>query len=143
LVICFGMGTTFRSAMSHGGHVTAVELVPEVLDAFPVFHPDAAAVRRDPRGRLLAGDGRNFLLLTRQRFDVITIDPPPPIDGAGVNHLYSRDFLRLARSRLRPGGVMAHWIPYPGTGSGVADWPTFARLLHSFADVFPAVEILP
>jgi spermidine synthase len=143
LVICFGMGTTFRSAMSHGGHVTAVELVPEVVDAFGVFHPDAARLRADARGRVVVGDGRNFLLLTRERFDVITVDPPPPIDGAGVNHLYSRDFLRLAHSRLRPGGIMAHWIPYPGTGSGVADWQTFLMLVRGFTDVFPVVQISP
>ncbi|HEV8630686.1 MAG TPA: hypothetical protein VGV61_10245 [Thermoanaerobaculia bacterium] len=139
LVICFGMGTTFRSAMSHGHRVTVVELVGQVPDAFPTFHPDTAALRRDPRGRVVIDDGRSFLQLTRQRFDVITIDPPPPIDSAGVNNLYSRDFTRLARSRLKPGGIFAQWIPYPRGGSGVADRRTFSMLLRSITDAFPYV----
>lgn len=141
LVICFGMGTTFRSALSHGVEVTAVELVPEVLEAFPLFFTDAEAVSRDPNGRRVATDGRNFLQLTRERFDVITVDPPPPVDAAGVTNLYSREFVRLARERLAPGGVFAHWIPFPG--GGVKDVPTLRMLLATIAAEFPYVLAAP
>lgn len=140
LVICFGMGTTYRSALTHGGRVTAVELVPQVLETFDYFHTDAARLRSEPRGRLVVNDGRNFLAVTRQQFDVITIDPPPPIDAAGVNNLYSKDFFELARSRLAPGGIFAHWIPNPESMSGVADQETFDRLVRTFALVFPHVR---
>lgn len=143
LVICFGMGTTYRSALSHGVEVTAVELVPEVFDAFDQFHADAAQLKAHPRGRLIANDGRNFLKLTDERFDVITIDPPPPIDGAGVNHLHSRDFVRLARERLNPGGILAHWIPTPAADAGVDDWDTFYMLIRSVVDEFPHAAIVP
>ena len=44
LIICFGMGTTFRSAMSWGIPVTVVELVPSVPKLFTYYHPDGAAV---------------------------------------------------------------------------------------------------
>lgn len=141
LVICFGMGTTFRSALSHGAEVTAVELVPEVLEAFPKFFADAEAVRRDPNGRLVATDGRNFLELTRERFDVISVDPPPPVDAAGVTNLYSREFVALARERLAPGGVFAHWIPFPG--GGVKDVHTLRMLLATIAAEFPHVLAVP
>jgi spermidine synthase len=40
LVICFGMGTSFRSMMSWGINVTAVELVPSVPKLFGYFHAD-------------------------------------------------------------------------------------------------------
>jgi predicted membrane-bound spermidine synthase len=86
---------------------------------------------------MIVNDGRNFLKLTRSRFDVITVDPPPPIDAAGVNHLYSREFLELTRSRLNQGGITAHWIPLPGTKSGVDDWPTFNMLVATFASDYP------
>lgn len=142
LVICFGMGTTYRSAISHGGEVTVVELVAEVLAAFDHFFADAERVRAYPRGRMVVDDGRNFLLLTRERYDVITIDPPPPIDGAGVNHLYSRELLELARDRLDDDGIMAHWIPLPGSLAGVDDGETFEMLLATFIDVFPHAAAL-
>lgn len=141
LVICFGMGTTFRSALSYGAEVTAVELVPEVLEAFPVFFADADAVIRNPNGHRVATDGRNFLELTRERFDVITVDPPPPVDAAGVTNLYSREFVALARERLAPGGVFAHWIPFPG--SGVKGVHTVRMLLATIAAEFPYVLAVP
>lgn len=137
LVICFGMGTTYRSAVSYGRKVTVVELVKEVLDAFPSFYGDAERVRAYPHGRMVVNDGRNFLKLTRERYDVITIDPPPPIDAAGVNNLYSLEFLELAKARLKSGGIMAHWIPFPGKMGGVDDWKTFNMLVATFREVFP------
>jgi spermidine synthase len=137
LVIGFGMGTTYRSAITYGGDVTVVELVKEVYEALDAFYQDADLIRSYPRGRWIVNDGRNFLKLTREKFDVITIDPPPPIDGAGVNNLYSKEFLELALAHLKPGGIMAHWIPVPGTGAGVKDRASFFMLLRTFAEVFP------
>jgi spermidine synthase len=137
LVICFGMGTTYRSAVSYGENVTVVELVKEVADAFEYFYEDAPALRAYKRGRIVINDGRNFLKTTRKKFDVITIDPPPPIDAAGVNNLHSEEFMELAREHLNEGGIMAHWIPYPGTGSGVDDNETYDMLIRTFAKVFP------
>jgi len=141
LVICFGMGTTYRSAITHGGNVTAVELVKEVLDAFDYFYQDASRVRTYAKGRMVVNDGRSYLKLTREKYDVIIIDPPPPIDAAGVNHLYSKEFLQLAKSHLKKGGVMAHWLPYPGESAGIDDLDTMAMLVLTFADVFPHVYI--
>jgi spermidine synthase len=143
LVICFGMGTTYRAALSHGGNVTVVELVGGVLDAFPYFWPDAAQIQQHPKGRMIVDDGRNFLATTDERFDVITVDPPPPIDGAGVNHLYSREFVELMRDHLKPGGLAAHWIPFPNTLSGVDDQRSFDMLVDTFAGVFPHVYTIP
>ncbi|MCP4700529.1 MAG: hypothetical protein GY862_27305 [Gammaproteobacteria bacterium] len=143
LVICFGMGTTYRSAISYGGRVTVVELVDEVFEAFDYFYADAQRVRAYPKGRMITHDGRNFLKLTRQRFDVITIDPPPPIDAAGINHLYSKELLELARAHLNEKGIMAHWIPFPERDGGVDDWTTFNMLLSTFASVYPHTVVLP
>jgi spermidine synthase len=143
LVICFGMGTTYRSAISHGARVTAVELVDEVFDVFDYFYEDATRVRAYPKGQMITNDGRNFLKLTQEHFDVITIDPPPPIDAAGVNHLYSKEFLELTRERLNKGGIMAHWIPFPWAKAGVDSWSTFNMLVDTFASVFPHTAILP
>ncbi len=137
LVICLGMGTTYRSALSHGGRVTVVELVSGVVDA--LGHFQGPALRGNPRGRIVVNDGRNFLKLTREKFDVITIDPPPPIDAAGVNSLYSKEFLELAKARLKPGGILAHWVPYPEAKAGVDDEATALMLMATFAQTFPYV----
>jgi tetratricopeptide (TPR) repeat protein len=55
-------------------------------------------------------DGRHYLLTTTRTYDVITSEPPPP-NHAGVVNLYSREYYRAARHALRPGGVLAQWLP--------------------------------
>ncbi len=111
LVICFGMGTTFRSLVSWGIDTTAVELVPSVKDMFGYYHKDAAEVVAKPNGHIVVDDGRRFLARTGKRFDLITIDPPPPVEAAGSSLLYTREFYDLIKSRLKPNGIMMHWFP--------------------------------
>jgi spermidine synthase len=111
LVICFGMGTTFRSLASWGGRTTAVELVPSVADAFGFYFADAADVRARPGARIVIDDGRRFLKRTTERFDLITIDPPPPVEAGGSSLLYSAEFYRVLRPRLSPTGLLAQWFP--------------------------------
>ncbi len=49
LVVAFGMGTAFRTALVAGLTTDAVELVPSVPDMFHWFYDDAAAVLANPR----------------------------------------------------------------------------------------------
>jgi len=110
LSICFGMGTTFRSLTSWGIDSTAVELVPSVKDAFGYYFADAAEVLARPHSRVVIDDGRRFLRRTTQMFDVITLDPPPPVQAAGSSLLYSEEFYSLAKDRLKPGGILQQWF---------------------------------
>jgi spermidine synthase len=113
LVICFGMGTTFRSLASWGANVTAVELVPSVPALFGYFHPDGPGMLRASgnRLRIVADDGRRFLDRSPGEFDLITIDPPPPVEAAGSSLLYSKEFYASAKRRLKPGGILQTWLP--------------------------------
>jgi spermidine synthase len=111
LVICFGMGTTFRSLHSWGIPVTAVELVPSVPLLFSYYHSDGAAILRSPLSHVVIDDGRRFLERGNQEFDVITIDPPPPLQAAASSLLYSEEFYEVVRRHLRPGGILQQWLP--------------------------------
>jgi len=60
--------------------------------------------------RIVFNDGRNYLMTTDKKFDVITADPIHPwFSGAG--YLYTTEYFRLAARRLRPGGVVCQWLP--------------------------------
>jgi spermidine synthase len=83
LVICFGMGTTFRSMVSWGIDTTVVDLTRSVVESFGFFHEDAGAIVAEPNAHIVVDDGRRFLLRTDRMFDVIVIDPPPPVQAAG------------------------------------------------------------
>jgi len=111
LIICFGMGTTYRSALSWNIDTTAVELVPGVPKAFGFYHADAAQVLANPKGHIVIDDGRRFLMRTREKFDVIVIDPPPPVETAGSSLLYSTEFYELAKQHLKPHGILQAWFP--------------------------------
>lgn len=111
LVLCFGMGTTVRSFESWGIDTTAVDLIPSVPTFFSYFHADADRVLGSGRVHIVIDDGRRFLDRTRGRFDVIALDPPPPVEAAGSSLLYSREFYQAARARLAPGGVLQQWMP--------------------------------
>src|SRR5262245_61791883 len=136
LVICFGMGTTFRSLLSWDIRVTAVELVPSVPEFFPYFHADAHELMRLPNARVVIDDGRRFLERSRDTFDVITIDPPNPPEAAGSSLLYSREFYALARTRLRPGGILQQWVP-------ITDLGTLASVTRALEASFPHVRAFP
>jgi len=110
LVICFGMGTTFRSLRSWGIPVTVVDLVPSVPRLFSFFHSDATQVLSSPLAHVVVDDGRRYLERTARQYDVITIDPPPPVEAAGSSLLYSEDFYSVVRERLRPGGILQQWL---------------------------------
>lgn len=109
LVICLGMGTTYRSLLSWGVSATAVELLPSVRQVFPYFNPDSDRLLQQPNSRIVIDDGRLFLEKTREQFDVITLDPPPPTSAAGVSLLYTREFYDLVKLRLAPGGILQQW----------------------------------
>jgi spermidine synthase len=132
LVICFGMGTTYRSAMSWDIDTTVVELVPSVTKAFGFYHADAALWVNNPKGHIIIDDGRRYLNRTDKKFDAIIVDPPPPVEAAGSSLLYSREFYALARQHLNPGGILQMW--YPG-----GEYATTRAVLQSIKESFPYV----
>jgi spermidine synthase len=112
LVIAFGMGGTYRSGLQLGLRTDAVELSPTVPSRMPVFFPDGERFLNHPKGRVIISDGRNYVRLSREKYDMIAVDPAPPIESAGSVVLYTREFLTEGKARLRPGGTFMLWMPY-------------------------------
>jgi spermidine synthase len=135
LVICFGMGSSFRSALIGGLRVDGVELVPSVPKMFNYYYADGDRFLADPRGRLVITDGRNYVELTDRAYDLIVVDPPPPIESSGTAVLYSREFYAASASRLTDGGLMMEWLPY---GQTMDDLRAHVR---TFASAFPEVMV--
>jgi spermidine synthase len=133
LVICFGMGTTHRSMLSWGIDSTVVDLVPSVPALFSYFHGDAAQLLESPHSHIVVDDGRRFLERTTEQYDVIAIDPPPPIGAAGSSLLYSREFYFAAQKRLRPDGILQQWSPG-------GDLATLAAVSRALRESFPYVR---
>ena len=133
LVICFGMGTTMRSMASWGINTTVVDLTGAVVASFPFFFEDAASVSARPNVHIVVDDGRRFLLRTPDNFDLVVLDPPPPVEAAGSSLLYSKEFYGAVKRRLRPGGILQQWLP------GEAEPPIVQAVAQSLNESFPYV----
>lgn len=136
LDICFGMGTTFRSALLLGMDVDAVDLSPSVPQQMPTFYPDANQFLHSPHARVITADGRNYVRNSSRTYDVISVDPPPPIESAGTVVLYTKEFYADAHARLNPGGLMLQWLYF-----GV-DLEQLREHLATFRSAFPHMLVL-
>ncbi|MFO0984826.1 MAG: fused MFS/spermidine synthase [Planctomycetota bacterium] len=135
LCICFGVGNTAAAIATHP--IEALDIVELSANAFAAADcfPTNDGVLRDPRVNPIVQDGRNFLLVEDQRYDVISLDPPE-MHTDGVVNLYTREFYQLAKRRLNPGGILSTWI-------NVSMMPHAAlrMLLKTFQDVFPHAAV--
>ena len=134
LVIGFGTGITAGALLAYPEleRRVCVELLPAVVRAASTFEGNMNAAA-DSRVAVRIRDGRHELLSSDERYDLITLEPPPP-SAAGVVNLYSRNFYELARDRLEPGGLFAQWWPLATQNDEDSQ-----SLVRSFLDVFPHV----
>jgi spermidine synthase len=136
LVIGFGTGITTGALLQFAGLQQRVcaDLLPGVIHAGPLFKGNFGAAS-DPRIQIRLRDGRQELLRREEQYDLITLEPPPP-SAAGVVNLYSTEFYRLARTRLRPDGIVAQWWPLATQNDEDS-----RSLVRSFLDVFPTAAL--
>jgi spermidine synthase len=135
-IVGWGSGVTVGAAtQTPAKHITAVELEPAVVEASHFFDHANHAPLNDPRVRLYEDDARHILLASEDTYDVIISEPPHPW-VSGVANLFTRDFYRIARRRLREGGVFTQWLQ---TYQITLD--TYRSILATFQDSFPEVLI--
>ena len=129
LVVGLGGGATAGAIGLHKGvHVDVVELSPAVVHAASFFSKVNYEVLTRPNVNLRVDDGRNHLLLTRWKYDVITADIILPIH-AGSTNVYSREYFQAQRNALNDGGLVAQWID--GTEA------EYKIITRTFLSVFP------
>ncbi len=112
LVVGLGSGMTLGATSIHPSveQITLVEIEPKVIGVARTFAEYNHRVLDDPKLKVIFNDGRNFLLTTEEKFDVITADPIHPwFRGAG--YLYTTEYFRLAADHLQPGGIICQWLP--------------------------------
>jgi spermidine synthase len=134
LIVGFGAGVTA------GSFVTYPQIKKIVIAELESLIPPASAdffgrenygVFRDARTRIVHDDGRHYLLTSRENFDVITSDPVH-LYVKGTSALYSKEYFEMVRRHLKPGGVIAQWLPlYDG------DTETVKSVLATFFAAFP------
>ena len=111
-VFVLGLGTGVSAAAIARYPVRSIDIADiesGSREATKLFAAENRNILADPRVKFLVADGRNALLARKKTYDVILSDPSD-VWVAGVGNLFTREFYSLARSRLRPGGVMVQWF---------------------------------
>lgn len=135
LVIGYGTGVTSR--VFHDAGFAALDIAELSADIVRLADRHFGTINRRvttrPGVRLHLTDGRNFLLLGRSRYDVISIEITS-IWFAGAASLYNEEFYRLVKSRLAPGGVLQQWVQLHHLGAQDV-LTVISTLRHAFGHV--------
>jgi spermidine synthase len=133
LVVGLGGGATPGAVSVHEGiQVDVVELAGAVVRGAAFFEEINYNVLTRPNVHLRVDDGRNFMMLTPNRYDIVTADAIVPM-FAGAGNLYSAEYFRLMRRVLGPGGLVVQWV-----------WGTEAEykaIARTFLSVFPNTTV--
>jgi len=139
LVAGGGEGATLREVLKHSTveKVTMVDLDDEVVKVCRQYLPSfSAGAFDDPRTELIVGDARAYMQESTQKYDVIIIDLPDPLEAGPAQLLYTREFYSFVRDRLAPGGAMA----VQSESSRWYDLDAFAAIVRTLQDVFTFVS---
>ncbi len=88
----------------------------------------------NPKVRVTIRDAREYLLTSRDRYDIIFSEPSNPY-RAGISSLFTEDFYKAARERLSPGGVFLQWLQ-----SYEVDSETVRSVYATLQAAFPSIE---
>jgi spermidine synthase len=135
LVIGLGTGTTLGTLAGYPWQkIDVAEISPSILLAAHSYFGDAnLGAIDDPRVTIHHADGRNFVLVQEQKYDLISMELSS-IWFAGAASLYSREFYALIHERLKPGAVFQQWVQLHHVRT--RDFATILNTLrHEFAHV--------
>jgi spermidine synthase len=132
-----GTGITAGAAVGHPlDGVTVVELIREVVEASRLYFGEHTnGLFDDPRVRVIVEDGRNYLLATDERYDVIVGDLFIPWQS-GAAGLYTLEHFAAVRARLHEGGLFAQWLPLYQLSRD-----EFMVIARTMTEVFPNVTL--
>ncbi|HVS32874.1 MAG TPA: fused MFS/spermidine synthase [Thermoanaerobaculia bacterium] len=135
-VIGLGTGTTagWLGAVPGIERVDVAELEPSI----DRVARECAAVNREPlenpKVKVFYGDGREMLLTSRRRYDLISSEPSNPY-RAGISSLLTVEFYRAVTERLAEGGLFCQFLQ-----AYEIDGATLRMIYGTMTTVFPHVE---
>ena len=142
---------TAREVLKHKTveRVVMVDLDQKVVELCQEYLPEWGNGATDnPRLELIFGDAYQYLMETKEKFDVIIMDISDPVEAGPGIALYCKEFYDHAVSLLTPHGVfvtqsgMADSIPFVTAATGtVPDTMSFGPIRNTLASVFK--ETLP
>ena len=131
-IIGLGSGDTVHAVAGRPDieRIACVEIIRPQLDTLEQHvrrwpYGGLRSLLQNPRIEHIHADGRIQLMRGGREYDIIEADALRP-GSAYAGNLYSDEYFRLVRARLKPKGLAATWTPTP-------------RVRNTFVRVFPYV----
>lgn len=111
LIIGYGTGVSARTLRDAGfQHLDIVDISSDIIQLADKHFGDVNdRVTSSSGSQTFVTDGRNYLLLCGQKYDIIGLEISS-IWFAGAASLYNREFYRLAKRKMHDHGVLQQWI---------------------------------
>ncbi|MBI3803391.1 MAG: fused MFS/spermidine synthase [Nitrospirae bacterium] len=136
MLVGLGSGITAGAIATHPlSKLVTLEIEPAVVEGAHLFDSFNGNVLGDPRVQMVIDDARNYLILSKDQFDIIVSEPSHPWRN-GSSKLFTEEFFRLGRAHLKPGGIFTQWIHFYGIRA-----PELKAVVRTFHAVFPQVFI--
>ena len=131
-----GEGATLREVLAHKSvaSVCMLDLDREVVDLCRRFLPQHhQGSFDDPRVNLVHEDARGYLLESEETFDVMIMDLVDPLEAGTAYLLYTEEFYRIVKSKLKPGGIM---VTQSGPAGLLSYRECFTTIYHTLSGIF-------
>ena len=105
-----GEGAVLREILKHPSveHVLMVDIDKEVIDLCRTYLPQwNAGSYDDPKVKLIFEDARKYLEESNDKWDVIFMDLPEPLEDSPCYMLFTREFYSMAKTKLHSNGIIA------------------------------------
>jgi spermidine synthase len=135
-VIGLGTGSTagWMAAIPSMERVDVVELEPVLIKFAAQCAPVNHHALSNPKLNLIIGDGREFLLTAKQKYDLIVSEPSNPY-RAGIASLFTQEYYEAIAQKLNRGGLFAQWMQ-----AYDMDLQTIQIFYATLSSVFPQIE---
>jgi spermidine synthase len=135
-IVGFATGVTAGSVLqSPIQSVECVELERAAISSARFFEHVNNHPLNDPRLHMIVDDARTYLRVNPTKYDLIISEPSHPW-VPGVANLFTREFFRLGRERLRDDGVFVQWLQMYQLST-----ESLRSVLATFHEVFPHVAV--
>lgn len=134
-----GEGATLREALRHKTvkRAVMVDIDEEVVALSKKYLPNhSRGAFEDSRTELHHVDARDYLAKSNDKFDIIVIDLPDPIEEGPAYLLYTREFYQIVRDKLTDNGLI---VVQAGSAS-LTELLNFTAVNNTLKSVFPIVS---
>jgi spermidine synthase len=133
-----GEGATLREVLCHKTvkRAVMVDIDEEVIALSRKYLPGhSRGAFEDGRTELYHVDARDYLARSNDKFDIVIIDLPDPIEEGPAYLLYTREFYQIVRDRLTDNGL----ITVQAGSASLTELLNLTAVNNTLKSVFPIV----